>query len=344
VVHTQYSLALTTGMSKVRFRDDINDLILFQDFRLTPELKDILNANFNKSLYLYGMFPKTNHSIMNRLKNYFNAINESNKFITSEYNRVFIVLDMNLPELRIMEMAYKLNSNVKFCALEDGSYPYFLNYVSAGGLDSNSFTRKVRELIFKYILSCGKFYNFEGRFMGANTWLREIYLTYKDYARDIYANKKKVEISSEEFQRGIDLLFPRITTNISENAVLLILDKIDVYTDINKIRLLISELVLELSKKGKTIYYKYHPRENLSLAELKDCIELDKSIAIESYYKTLAGKNPLIIGIKSTGLQTAKKLGFNVISVAKIVNEHNPDVISFYDKIGITIVEKISDI
>jgi hypothetical protein len=344
VVHTQYSLVLAMGLSKGRFKNDNNDLILFKDFKLIPELKNTLDANFNNSLYIEGAFPKTNSSITNRLKNFFKAIKECKKFITSKYNRVFIVLDMNLPEMRIMKMAYKLNPEVKFIALEDGSYPYFLNYVTAGGLDTNQLTRKFRKFLFKYLLGCGDFYSFEGRFMGANTWLKDIYLTYKDYARDIYANKKKVEISTEEFNSGVNLLFSGTATIISENSVLLILDKLDVYTDLNKIRLLISEMVSVSSEKGKTIYYKFHPRENMSLVELKNCIELDRSIAIESYYKTFVGQNPLVVGIKSTGLQTAKKMGFNVISLAKVVNEHNSDVISFYEKIGIKILTNLSEL
>ena len=344
VVHTQYSLSLAMGMAKGRFINDTNDLILFKDFKFTPEINETLNANFNKSLQLEGAYPKSNTSLKNRLKNYIKAIKESEKFITSKYNRVFIVLDMNLPEMRIMKMAYKLNPEVNFIALEDGSYPYFLNYVTSGGLDSNQFARKFRKFLFKYLLGCGRFYSFEGRFMGANTWLKEIYLTYKDHARSLYINKKKVEISAEEFKSGIDLLFPKTATGISKNSVILILDKLDVYADLNKIKLLVSEMVTVLLDKGRKIYYKYHPRETSSLNELKNCIELDRNIAIESYYKTLVNHNPLIVGIKSTGLQTAKKMGFNVTSLAKVANEDNPDVTAFYEKIGIIILTNLSEL
>lgn len=344
VVHTQYSLSLVMGMAKGRFNNDMNDLILFKDFKFTPEINETLNVNFNKSLQLEGAFPKSNTSLKNKLKNYLKAIRESEKFITSKYNRVFIVLDMNLPEMRIMKIAYKLNPEVNFIALEDGSYPYFLNYVTAGGLDSNQFARKFRKFLFKYLLGCGKFYSFEGRFMGANTWLKEIYLTYKDYARDIYDNKMKEEITTEEFKNGIDFLFPQTATVISKNSVVLILDKLDVYADLDKIKLLISEMATVLSEKGRTIYYKYHPRETSSLNELKYCVELDRNIAIESYYKSLVGHNPKIVGIKSTGLQTAKKMGFEVISLAKVANEHNSEVMSFYEKIGINILTNLSEL
>ena len=42
--------------------------------------------------------------------------------------------------------------------------------------------------------------------------------------------------------------------------------------------------------------------------------------------------------------QTAKKMGFNVISVSTIVDEQNPDVIYFYNKIGIHVASELTDL
>lgn len=344
VVHTQYSLILATGLSKGRFETDINDLILFKDFKLSPELANKLDVIFAHSLFLDGTFPKTNQSTISKIKKYNSAIKMSNAFMRNNYDRVFIVLDMNLPEMHIMKKAYSLNPSVKFIALEDGSYPYFLNYATAGGLDSNVTTRMFRKFLFKYILGCGKFYSFEGRFMGANTWLKEIYLTYKDYARDIYKNKLTTEITTKEFNSGIDALFPNTPIQLKENAILLILDKLDVYKDLDAIKSMLTILVQNLSNQQKLIYFKYHPRENMNLTELEGQIELDRTIGIESFYKGLKNKNPLIIGIKSTGLQTAKKMGFNTISLAKIADEHSPDVINFYKNIGVQVIEDLNEL
>lgn len=344
VVHTQYSLILASGLTKGRFASGNNDLILFQDFKLNKELSDKLLSIFNNTLLLQGTFSLANGSSLAKAKHYYNSIKSSKSFIKNKYDKVFIVLDMNLPEMHIMKRAYAMNHEAEFIALEDGSYPYFLNHVTAGGLDKNSFTRFVREILFKYFLGCGKFYSFEGRFMGANMWLKSIYLTYKDHARMIYKNKNRIEITTEEFNAGIDLLFNGTNTNFRKNAVIIILDKLDVYKNLGSIKRLIAELILLCENNKNTIYYKYHPRENQNLDELKNCIELDRNVAIEIYYKDCLPAKPLVIGIKSTGLQTAKKMGFEVVSLAKAADEHNEDVISFYKKIGISVPDNISQI
>jgi len=344
VLHTQYTLVLACGLSKGRFKNDQNDLILFKDFALSKEMKSSLDEIFSETTYLTGGYPSKNKTIKSRLKNYPKVIKQCKKFISKKYDKVFIVTDMSLPEMRIMKLAYSYNSKIEFIGLEDGAYPYFLNYETAGGLDSNNITRTFRKLLFKTILGCGKFYDFEGRFMGANTWLLKMYFTYSDKVRDIYRNKIKEEITGNEFLFGIESLFSAPSIIVENNAILLILDKMDVYKDLNNIKALVRRLVNLYVKQGCKIYYKYHPREELNIEELKGCIELDRHIAIENYFKAFHGKRPLIIGIKSTGLQTAKKIGYNVLSVAKLVNEHTPDVVSFYKSIDIHVIENFQDL
>lgn len=344
VLHTQYTLALASGMIKNRFKNDQNDLILFKDFALSEELKAKLDTVFLKTIYFEGAYPSINKTLTKRIQNYYYSINKSKQFIDTTYNRVFIVLDMNLPEMRIMKIAYKFNPEVNFIALEDGSYPYFLNYIASGGLDSNILLRKFRKFLFKYFLGCGEFYSFEGRFMGANTWLKEFYLTYKDYAREIYKNKKKIEITSNEFFDGISELYASPKLMLDDNSIVLILDKLDVYKDIHKIGSLIKQIVHKYTTNHRTIYYKYHPREESNLNELSACLELNRNIGIESYYQLFRKSNATLIGIKSTGLQTALKSGIKTITVAKMVDEDNPDIDKFYKSIGINSITTLDEL
>ena len=344
VLHTQYTLALATGMIKNRFKNDQNDLILFKDFALSEELKAKLDTVFTKTIYFEGTYPSINKSLRKRIRNYYYSINQSKQFINTKYNRVFIVLDMNLPEIRMMKLAYKLNPEVNFIALEDGSYPYFQNYVASGGLDSNILVRKFRKILFKYLLGCGEFYSFEGRFMGANTWLKEIYLTYKDYSREIYKNKKKIEITTDEFFAGISELYASPNLMLDDNPIVLILDKLDVYKDIHRIGSLIKQIVHMYTTNHRTIYYKYHPREESKLNELSTCLELNRNIGIESYYQLFRKSNATLIGIKSTGLQTALKSGLKTTTISKMVDEDNPDIDKFYKAIGVNSITTLDEL
>ena len=53
----------------------------------------------------------------------------------------------------------------------------------------------------------------------------------------------------------------------------------------------------------------YHPRETEVLDIFCNEVELERSISMEGYLSCTSGKQLRVIGIKSTGLQTAKKNG-----------------------------------
>lgn len=343
VIHTQYSLVLAVGILKNRFSEDSNDLILFEDFLPNQNIKTTLQRSFNTVLFRPGTHSLKGKNKVSTFFTYLQSIKALQNNITKKYNRVFIVLDMNLVEMRIMKHTFKQYPKAEFIALEDGAYPYFLNHDNPGGFDTNKVTRNIRSFIFKYLLSCGKFYSFEGRFMGANTWLNSIYLTYSNYARPIYDAKVKVEITQKEFSDGVDALFKSTKIKLEKNSVLLILDKLDVYKNFDSIEKKLQEALKNLAKLKVKTYYKYHPRETDHIAIDHMATELDRNIAIESYYKDTVKASPIIIGIKSTGLQTAKKMGFKVVSLSKLLKEDDKQVLQFYKKIGVFVPKTMDE-
>ena len=73
------------------------------------------------------------------------------QFITENYDKMFVVDDMCIPEMYCMKLAYGINDNIEFSWLEDGGIAYFDNNVKSGGLSSNSFTKGIRKIFFKQI-------------------------------------------------------------------------------------------------------------------------------------------------------------------------------------------------
>ena len=340
VLHTQYCLILSTGLIINRFQNDCNDLILFKDFKISENLKKKIEFIFNDNLILNGTLKSRS---LNKISKFFlllTNIYNVKKRINKKYDRVFIVTDMMLPELKIMSYAYKLNKKTDFIWLEDGSYPYFQNVKTNGGLDKNHFTRLIRLFIFKYIFNIGDFYSFSGRYMGANTWLNKVYLTYPKLSRNIFKNKQKIEISSKEFDCGIKSIYDKLDFNLHKKLIFIVFDLFSVYKNQDEIINYLDELYKFTSKIDLPVYFKFHPREIISFKKYLKFKELDRNLPVESYYASFSIKNTTVIGIKSTALQTAKKLKFNVISISKIFGEHNDDLIDFYNKIG---VQNISD-
>lgn len=345
ICHSQAQLLLACSLAKGRFIKDINDLILFVDFNISPELKSILDNIFNRTLYRIGTYPAYNKSWKNKFKRYPKDLKEIHSFINAPYNKVFEVCDECIPELFILKYTFKKNKETEYIWLEDGSYPYFQNTLDLSGFSSNHYTRYIRKVIFKYILGLNQFYNFQGNYMGANKILEYAYLTYPEFHREEYNTKKIIGITNKEFKYGLSCMFPPQKSNsLDANSILLVMDKLDVYKDQYLINDIITQIVQKIKHAKKKLYYKYHPREESELPALKNMTEINRFTGVENYYSASLDKNITIIGIKSTSLQYAKKLDFNVISIAPIANESDTNVISFYNAIGIKIINQIDEL
>jgi hypothetical protein len=341
VIHTQYCLILSTGLIKNRFKNDYNELILFKDFKINENVEKKIESIFNESLILDGTLKSQKLDKISKFKLLLSSNKKIKNKLNKKYDRVFLVTDMSLPELKIMNFTNKLSSDTEYIWLEDGSYPYFQNVETNGGFDKNNFTRSIRSFIFKYIFNIGKFYSFSGRFMGANTWINKAYLTYPRLSRDIYQDKQKIEISSKEFDCGITSIYDTVDLNSNQKFIFIVFDLFSVYKNKEYILNYLDEFYEFTNIINIPVYFKFHPREIMNFEKYDRFKELDRNLAVESYYASFSNKNSIIIGIKSTALQTAKKMNFNVISIAEMFGEHNDDLINFYNNIG---VQNFSDI
>lgn len=341
VCHSQANVLLAISLTKGRFIDDNNDLILFRDFAPNETLDSILKSSFSRVLFLKGTYPAINKSWRAKIKRYPNDLIEIRKFLLSQYySRVFEVCDECIPELFILKWTETMHT--EYIWLEDGSYPYFRNTDNKTGLARNSWTRYIRKFIFKYVFGLGKYYEFEGTHMGANNILRTAYLTFPGYQREEYSTKQIIGISDDEFINGLATMYPKCNKNrLKTPSILIVMDKLDVYKDLSLVESVILGIISKLKEQGIIVYYKYHPREESSLKALVSCIEIDRFTGVENFYSSNLSNDLSIIGIKSTGLQYAKKLGFNVKSIGKMVNEVDDNVLSFYSKIGIDVCEHV---
>lgn len=336
VCHSQYQLLLSTGLCSCRFINDINDIILFVDFKISNNLRNIILNNFSSVLFLKGAYPEENKKWRKKIIQYPKDIKLCTKFINKKYDRIFLVCDENIPEYYILKKAINLNSSIECCSLEDGSHQYYKNIVQLTGLAKYPLTRWLRKFTLKYILGFRGLVDFRAKEMGESHVLTSLYLTYPGQERSIFKNKNLIGITNNELKTGINTLYPPKNINsLMDNSVLIAMDKLDTYHSLDSIKKTILEICQEF--KDRTIYYKYHPREEFELIELSEYIELDRYTAIENFYSSSLNKDIIIIGIKSTSLQTSKKLGFQTISYAQKSKELNQDIIRFYNNIGINV-------
>lgn len=341
VCHTQAQLILAAGLSIGRFRNDENILFLFVDFALKDELKIRINKIFNKVLYLQSIYPAEKNTFRSKLRWYAEDLRRIEPVMESPFNRVFEVCDMVYLEQRILKSACKRNPEVELNWLEDGITAYYQNIESHGGLDLNKFTRFLRCVIFKYLGGVGRYYDRDFPGMGGGKMLKTAYCLYPDAVREPYKSLKIIEeISDEEYRFGLQALYEGKSAAVEDAAIILVLDKLDTYVYPEKMKRILSDFLASAKRENRKVYCKFHPRESEVWDIFKTYPVFDKSIGIESLYLSLLNKRASlkIVGVKSTGLMSAKKLGYDVESLFLQCGETNENLEKFYSLIGVELI------
>lgn len=342
ICHTQSQLILASGLALGRFKDDENLLILFVDFGITDELKERLDGTFSRTLYLQSIYPSEFNTAKAKLKWYPQDWKLIRQFLPSGISSVFLVCDHVLLEQKIIRKIWKDDKSARFSWLEDGITAYYQDSNIPGGLDSNFFTRLIRKIIFKYFLCIGFVYERDFWETGGSKMLKYVYTCYPDAVREPYrSHKKLVAITDEEYLIGLQAMYPKATLGIQPNTVILVIDKLDRYAFPDKVRASLDTYIKQSKAEGKTVICKFHPRETEIWDIFEDFPEIDKSVGIESAYVSLADMKDTItiVGVKSTGLMTAKKLGYNVVSLFPSCGEENENLVKFYEKLEIELVK-----
>lgn len=338
VCHTQAHLILACGLSKGRFKNDENHLVLFKDFNLNDEMRGKLGAFFDSSLFLTGIYPVSNKTWKSRLRWYREDNRLLKKYINEPYDHVSVVCDWYPPVQYILKRCYEQSKNTQFIWLEDGIIAYFQNAKIHKGADRYAFTLYLRKIWFKYILGIGSVYNRYFEEMGGLKLFRQMYTLYPRAVREPYRSTRElVEITEEEYLAGVNTLYEARDLNIPDGSILLVMDKLDTYSYPDKIQDAIVRLKAQAKAEGRQIFCKFHPREETVWLVFEDCIILEKTIGVESLYLSLASQKDSIeiIGIKSAGLMSARKMGFKVFSLFSECGEKNDNLIKFFDVLEI---------
>lgn len=338
VCHTQAHLILACGLSKGRFKNDENHLVLFKDFNLSDEMKGKLEAFFASTLFLTGIYPASNKTWKARLRWYREYDSLLKGYIKEPYDRVFAVCDWYPPVQYSLKQCREQNKDTQFIWLEDGIISYFQNAAIHKGTDQYTFTLFLRKIMFKYLLGMGSVYDRDFEEMGGLKLFRQMYTLYPQAVREPYRSTRElVEIKEEEYLAGVNTLYEDRDLQIPDGSILLVMDKLDTYSYPNKVQKAIEGLKGRAKKEGRQIFCKFHPREESVWPVFDGCTILEKTIGAESLYLSLASQKDSIeiIGIKSAGLMSARKMGFKVSSLFNECGEEYDNLRQFFTQIDI---------
>ena len=335
VLHTQYHLILALAIIQENYPNDVNDLMLFKDFNLKPEMETALNKQFHSVVTYTGSYNKADRRWREKIKR-FPIIYRDMKKKIGYYDNLFYVEDSVIPEQYALKHASKQNPHLRVSYIGDGGDAYFVNAVAKTGLAKHDWSMQLRRILFSTVGGCGKYY-YEGCF-GSHPMTKNLYEMYPEYVRDELQHLKKHEVKAKHIQIAVKKLYDFLPAqNIKSNAIIIMLDKLEVYGDGVRFGQIIEELKARATVEGRTIYYKCHPAEKQTYDKLADEIELDRNIPAEFIFAEAADKNCTVVGVLTTALQAAKKMGLKVTSYLETFNPTRKDVIEFYKKINIDV-------
>ena len=341
ICHTQAQLILASGLVCGRFKEDDNDLILFVDFGITQTQKERLKKTFSRVLFLQSIYPAEFNTLWAKLKWYPKDWKEIRRFVYCKFDRVFAVCDWLLLVQKTLKRAHHLNPAAEITWLEDGITSYYSDSDIRGGFDCSGIARTLRRLLFRDILGVGSFYDRDFRETGGLKCFGAMYTCYPQSVRDPYkSHRKLIAITDREYRAGLESMYVASELNLIFPLVIIVADKLDRYEYPEMVKDSLSKLIEESRRNGRTVVCKFHPRESMRWDIFDDCYTLDNSIGIESTYLSLHShkEDVTIVGIKSTGLMSAKKLGFNTISLFPSCGEENKNLTAFYQSLGVKLI------
>lgn len=346
IVNTQYHLLISMGLS-LNFDCTKKDLFIYDSLDTNFINIDILHEKFDNVLYynkkdsIIPIFKDLLHNNMNffKIKRLLNL---------NEYDHIFLFND-SLVENQYIINNFKKYSDGKVIYIEDGSVIYiesFKNEYKNGYLDNIKLSLKNIIFGFKYEV-INNAYGIHSKIDEKMVFWPN--LVVDDFKKD---SKKIIELESSILTDAINCLYKDIlqyimqSVNDNKGNILIILEHIDFFNRNLNSNLatyieILEYIIFNLYDKF-TIFIKYHPRDKSNylkeLLDKYDIILIPENIPIETFY--ILSKLH-IVSITSTALFTAAKISNieTIVSLCKIMNMDNIDLISKFKMINIKIPE-----
>lgn len=352
IMHTQYNLILASGILKFKYSKDTNILILFAEFELNNLLKGNLEQVFDQVIIVSDNFIVNDKWRIMREKAYYAAFLKTKELWKTKFDRVFISQDRKF-ETALLTRLEKANK-FSLYSIEEDCY-----YSLESGLNGKTATSYRKEKLQKrpLLIKIGSLfirgYHFwkygidtyidsKAYCYGMNKKINYIYALYPEMLRPELSSKCGLEINSYMLNEGIANLYGR-KKEVSgrEKNILFFFDLIERYHNLEKIKEIVKYLILFCEARKIPFFCKFHPRETRGFDILlnHNVYEINKIIPSEKILEDFFETDTIVIGNTTTAIMVAKKLGFDVFSIAPIEGYENHYLLEFYQKIGIELIE-----
>lgn len=345
VMHTQYNLILSAAVLCGMPAAD-NTLVLFSEFSLNEQMQTALERVFDRVIVVRDHFYAPS-SALDEVKEIRRLLKKV-KSLKNEYFDNIYMSQERIFDMILCARVKKINPKARCYHIEEDAY-YSINekYNAENFIFKESFRAKRRKFLFALLL-LGYPYNYKDLqyCYGMSSEYHAAMLLFPGLARKELQGKELMEIKSQELLAGIDAIYADKETQYppAEKYTLFFFDLMNRYRNPKKVREIVMETIKCSKEKGRTVLFKYHPRETDKFKDIEGAFEISHIIPAEKVLFDLKDTDTVIMGNATTSCIVAAKLGFRVASICKIEAPNNDKMHSVMQKMNILCLKSTSEL
>lgn len=343
-VHTPYHLLLASGIALAKKNSNTNVLVIYRDFEFDDSYFEKSASLYRKTLVLFGNLDHSKSGLLGKLsyqRLFFRNIRRIKELFRKEgVAKIYVFNDQRVENKKAMQFCTD-SRNCKVTYVEDGSAVYSSS--SSPRKHANSIVQEMKRIIY-----CLNEPADSSAILGSSKLINEQVVLFPELVRTELTKRKVTELTAEELTASIRFLFGSVIDKIDslEYSVVIFLDLYDfVSCFIDRYMAVITSIIYLCKNMNKTVYVKYHPREEKKYAShLQSFSErvyfIDKTIPSEAV-NCKCERKVIFIGSLSTSLITASKISKDVlrVSIMKLLSLEDKNLRMVFERLGVMIPE-----
>ncbi len=329
-----------------RYENSENTLVLFSEFTLNDDMRTALARVFDRIIVVRDRFMPVMRTL-DEVKFTRKCLKKVKSIRNERFDNIYMSQERTF-DMIMCARAKKVNPKARCYDIEEDAYYSIDEKINADDyVQTSSSKAKLRKFIIR-LLYTGYPYNYEesvycygmsSEYHGAN-------LLFPQLARRELAGKELIEITSEELSRGIEEIYSDVSTQYpdGDKYALFFFDLMNRYKNLEKVKEIVKEIIEIAVHEGRTVLFKYHPRETEKFDDVDGVYELPHLIPAEKILSDLKGRDVVVMGNATTSCIVAAKLGFEVLSISKIEFPTNKKIHEVMKKMGILCIEDVREI
>ena len=327
-------------------KDADNTLVLVAEFALSDDMRDALSRVFSRVIVVRDQFYKPT-SALDDVREIRCLLRKVKGIRREWFDRVYLSQERIFDKI-VCRWVKRNNPQAYCCHMEEDVY-YSLNetynaddFVYPDGWRMKRHRRRYALCLLGYpydyqeVTYC---YGMSRIYDGAA-------VLFPPLVRKEVAGKELREITKDELLAGIRALYAHKTVTYppARKYLLFFFDLMERYNDPERVKALVHEMVRIAQTEGRTVLFKYHPRETDKFDAMAGTVELPHLIPAEKVLADLQDTDTVVVGNATTSCIVAAKLGFRTYSICKLEIPTNRKMHEKMTDMGLSCVTNIDEV